>query len=405
MTHPSNRRWPLAAAALIALAAAPAVAKKPVPDAGWQKFTPDAQVVGVDGNTYAPSCTGFPGTDPTFKFWAKKSPTGSRKTMVYFEGGGACWDNFTCSFPLGTGLPAPVLRAAGPARHRPGDDGWRLQGRPGQPGQGLEHRLHPVLQRRHPHRIDESGSITTSVSRSFPVGTPFTLQHRGFDNFMSVLAWMKASGDKPQQILVTGSSAGGYGATANFPWIAETFKSARVSLLADASQGVTTTAFDTGTPGRNSWNPQLAPWVFGPPPSAARGGELISLLAAAYPQSKIAQFTTPLDGVQIGFYGVMKQFYGPGGSCPNPAADWNQQMLADLKPTTASTPNFRHYVAAGNYHTIMRSPLYYTEARPGPNFAGWLGNMLADQGGTGGQGRQVEERRLPDLPGTADLRH
>jgi hypothetical protein len=199
---------------------------------------------------------------------------------------------------------------------------------------------------------------------------------------MSVLAWMKSSGAKPQQILVTGSSAGGYGATANFPWIAETFKSARVSLLADASQGVTTTAFDTGLPGRNSWNPQLAPWVFGPPPSAARGGQLISLLADAYPRSKIAQFTTPLDGVQIGFYGLMKQNYGPGGSCPNPVADWNQLMLADLKDYDKNTSNHRHYVAAGTYHTIMRSPLFYTEKSAGPSFARWLGDMLADQSGT-----------------------
>jgi hypothetical protein len=197
---------------------------------------------------------------------------------------------------------------------------------------------------------------------------------------------MKGNDDKPQQILVAGSSAGGYGATANFPWIAETFKNARVSLLADASQGVTTPAFDTGNPGRLSWNPQLAPWVFGPPPSAVRGGDLVRALADAYPDSKIAQFTTPQDGVQIGFYGVMKQFYGPGGSCPNPVADWNQQMLADLQTYRSSTPNYRHYVAAGSYHTILRSPTFFTETSAGESFSGWLGNLLKNQGGTDGAG-------------------
>jgi len=382
MTHPSNRRWPLAVAALVALAAAPAVAQKPAPDAGWQMVTPDAEVVGVDGNTYAPSCTGFPGTDPVFKFWAKKSPTGSRKTMVYFEGGGACWDNVTCSFPLGTGLPNQFFVPQVPPGTNPATMDGVFKDDPANPVKDWNVVYIPYC----------SGDIHTgSTSKEyynvgfpqFPVGTPFTLQHRGFDNFMSVLAWMKDSGTKPQQILVTGSSAGGYGATANFPWIADTFKSARVSLLADASQGVTTTAWDSGNPGRNSWNPQLAPWVFGPPPSAARGGELISLLADAYPQSKIAQFTTPLDGVQVGFYGLMKAYYPPGGSCPNTAVDWNQQMLADLKDYDSGTSNHRHYVAAGTYHTIMRSSLYYTEASAGPSFASWLGDMLADQSGTG----------------------
>jgi hypothetical protein len=394
MIHPSNRRWPLAAAALVALAAAPAIAKKPAPEGGWQMVTPDAQVVGVDGNTYAPSCTGFPGTDPTFKFWAKKSLTGSRKTMVYFEGGGACWDNFTCSFPLGTGLPYQFFLPQVPPATNPATMDGAFKDLPANPVKDWNVVYIPYC----------SGDIHTgSTSKQyynagfpqFPAGTPFTLQHRGFDNFMSVLAWMNASADKPQQILVTGSSAGGYGATANFPWIAETFKSARVSLLADASQGVTTTAFDNGDPGRNSWSPQLAPWVFGPAPSTVRGGDLIRAVAHAYPQSKIAQFTTPLDTVQWQFYGIMKQQAQFPGNCPNPAIDWNQQMLADLELNNSSTPNYRHYVAAGSYHTLMRSPLYFTEASAGETFAGWLGNMLKNQGGTGGKGGQWESVACP----------
>lgn len=380
----------LVATPMLALAAGAADAQ-----GGWQEIVPEANVVGVDGNTYAPRCTGFPGTDPTFKFWAKKSPTKSRKTMVYFEGGGACWDNFTCSFPLGTGLPYQFFLPQVP----PGTDPALMDGVfkdvPANPVRDWNVVYIPYC----------SGDIHTgSTSKQyFNAGNPllgglpsFTLQHRGFDNFMSVLAWMKASGDKPQQILVTGSSAGGYGATANFPWIAEIFKSARVSLLADASQGVTTTAFDNGDPGRNSWNPQLAPWVFGAAPSTVSGGDLIRVLADAYPQNKIAQFTTPQDGVQIGFYGVMKQFYGPGGSCPSPAADWNQQMLADLQLYGSSMPNYRHYVAAGTYHTIMRSPLYYTEASAGEPFADWLGNMLKNQGGTGGQGGAWDSVACPN---------
>jgi len=375
-----------------------ALAAEPAAPGTWQQVQPAAQVLGVDGQTYAPSCSAFPGTDPTFRFWAKKSATGSAKTVVFFEGGGACWDNLTCSFPIAPGLPSQVPQFFVP-QVPPGTDPSQIG------GIFKEAAANPVKDWNMVYIPYCSGDIHTgSSSRTydnvghpvFPLPPTFTLQHRGFDNFMAVLAWMKAGGDKPEQVLVTGVSAGGYGATANFPWIAETFKSARVSLLADASQGVTTPAFDNGDPGRNAWNPQLAPWVFGAAPSAVRGGELILALAKAYPRSKIAQFTTTLDAVQVGFYGLMKTYYGPGGICPNPAVDWNQQMLADLQGNAEQLPNFRSYLAAGSYHTLLRDPLFYSEASAGPAFADWLGQMLKNQGGTGGRGGGWDSVACPD---------
>lgn len=85
-------------------------------------------------------------------------------------------------------------------------------------------------------------------------------------------------------------------------------------------------------------------------------------------------------------YVVIKQFYGPGGACPNPAVDWNQSMLGTLGEYDADVKNFRYYLADGTYHTILRSPLYYTESSPGIVFSSWLGAMLQNRGGTGGHG-------------------
>lgn len=384
------------AAPVLVLAASTAGAQD-----GWQPVTPDAIVVGVDGKAYEPSCTGFPGTDPTFKFWAKKSPTGSRKTVVYFEGGGACWDNLTCSFPIGGPQPPPPAQSLPqfyvptiPPGFNPSAIGGLFRAdRADNPVRDWNIVYIPYCT-----GDIHTGSATKTYANGNPLipGSSYTIKHRGFDNFMSVLAWMEASGDKPQQILVTGVSAGGYGATANFPWIEETFKTARVSLLADASQGVTTAAFDIGDPGRYSWNPQLAPWVFGPAPSVLPGNQLMRAVAEAYPRSKVAQFTTALDVVQVQFYGVMKQFYGPGGSCPNVAVDWNNQMLSALTADGADLPNFRYYLAAGTYHTLLRDDNYYDEATNGVPFASWLGQMLKNQGGTGGRGGKWLDIACPD---------
>jgi len=322
----------------------------------------------MDGQTHEATCSGVPGTDPAFSFWAKKGA--SKNLVVYFEGGGACWDSLTCSFPIGSGLPPPApqfyVPAVPPGANPAAYSGLFDQANPANPVKDWSFVYIPYCT-----GDIHVGSATQTYAN---VGNPFLpptfeIRHRGFDNFMVVLDWIKKNFDAPKNILVTGSSAGGYGATANFPWLADSYPNAHVYVIADASQGVSTPAFDAGDPGRNAWNPQLPPWIFGPPPSTERSADLLRRAAAAYPHAKVSQFTTALDDVQVAFYGVMKQFYGPGGSCPNPVVDWNRQMLGTLESYGAEVGNFRYYLAGGTYHTIMRSPLFYTEASPGIVFS------------------------------------
>jgi Pectinacetylesterase len=384
MTTRSFTSAPLLLAAAACLLALPAQAQAQVPAPamkkvqGWQKVTPTRFVIGADRKRHSATCSGFPGTDKTFSFWAKRGT--SRNLMVYFEGGGACWDSLTCSFPFAPGLPPAVpqffVPAVDPAADPAGFDGI-FKSDPANPTKDWSVVYIPYC----------TGDLHTgSSSKSYVnVGNPdpavpasFQIEHRGFDNFMVVLDWMKKNLDRrPEQLLVTGSSAGGYGAIANYPWLQRSYPRAQSFMIADASQGVTTPGFDTGTPGRGSWNMQLAPWVFGDNPQAIPGPEILRVAARALPAVQTAQFTTALDTVQVGFYGLMKLAYGPGGSCPDPAIDWYQQMSGTLQSYAAELPNFRHYVAAGDYHTIMTSPLFYSESSAGPAFSRWTAGMLA----------------------------
>ena len=384
------RRWWRHSVTVVAcaLVAAQVWAAKPVvPASEWTKYENLAPVIGADGKTHEATCSGFPGTDPKFSFWAKQGT--SKDLVVFFEGGGACWDNLTCTFPISPGLPPQVpqffVPAISPLATPANYDGIFKHDNPANPVKDWSIVYIPYC----------TGDlhIGSAAKQYYNVGNPvfplppiFTIQHRGFDNFMVVLDWIKKNFDAPKSILVTGSSAGGYGASANFPWLQETYPNAHTYVIADASQGVTTAAFDTGNPGRGSWNPQLAPWVYGDDPSAIPGPDLLRVASEAYPHTKVSQFTTALDNVQIGFYGVMKQYYGPGGACPNPAIDWNQQMLGTLDEYNTEIPNFRSYLAAGTYHTIMRSPSFYTENSPGLTYSHWVGAMLQSRGGTNGTG-------------------
>jgi Pectinacetylesterase len=356
------------------------------PATGWTKYENLAPVTGADGNPHSATCSGFPvpGQDPSFSFWAKRGT--SKNLVVYFDGGGACFDDLTCTFPVAAGLPPEVpqffVPAIAPTTDPANYDGI-FKADDANPVKDWSFVYIPYCT----GDLHIGSATKQYLNAGNPVLPPtFTIEHRGFDNFMVVLDWIKKNVDAPKSILVAGSSAGGYGASANFPWIQETYPDAHMYVIADASQGVTTDAFDKGTPGRNSWNPKLAPWVFGNNPSLLVGADLLRTAAEAYPNAKVSQFTTNFDSVQIPFYGIMKQYYGPGGSCSNLAVDWNQQMLGTLNDYATEVDNFRFYLAGGTYHTIMSSPNFYTESSPGITYGRWVDAMLQNRGGTGGSG-------------------
>ena len=83
--------------------------RKPT-DGEWVKHdksnTKLKDVLGMDDKLHTASCSGYPGTDPEFSFWSKKGK--SKNLAVFFEGGGACWDKTTCSFPISDPLPPGI---------------------------------------------------------------------------------------------------------------------------------------------------------------------------------------------------------------------------------------------------------------------------------------------------------
>ncbi|MFZ5440183.1 MAG: pectin acetylesterase-family hydrolase [Myxococcota bacterium] len=296
--------------------------------------------------------------------------------MVFFEGGGACWDAVTCSLPRLPGVP-PQLAGVYKQEIPASDDPTVLDGL-----FNLSNPANPVKDWTFVYIPYCTGDVhlgSKDVTYQNVIGNPFvpasyTIHHRGFDNFMVVLEWMKAHVGQPRRLLVTGSSAGAYGAMGNFPWLAETFRHARAAVLGDAGQGVTTATWDAAAR-QGNWNFQLAPWVFGTDAGAVRSDQVAKGVAQHYRRARFAQFTTHLDTTQVNFYATMKRFYPPGGLCPNVAVDWNNLMLPALGDT-ATLPNFRFFVADGTYHTILRYPHFYTDVSAGQPFSQWLHTML-----------------------------
>ncbi|MCL4255019.1 MAG: hypothetical protein KJ043_14740, partial [Anaerolineae bacterium] len=104
---------------------------------------------------------------------------------------------------------------------------------------------------------------------------------------------------QPEQVFVTGCSAGGYGATVNAPFIMEHYADVPVVHMADAAVGVTPDYWDGLTTwgfGKLGFLDEVNPDTF--------NTEYMLKLAEMYPNNIISQYTTYMDQVQVGFYGI-----------------------------------------------------------------------------------------------------
>jgi hypothetical protein len=326
---------------------------------------------------HSASCTGYPGTDPSYYFYARKGTT--RNLVVYFEGGGACWDNGTCTYPDGklpSSVPQYYAASMATSQHPADLQGMFKLNQSDNPVKDWDMVYVPYCTA----DLHAGTATRTYESVGHPVYTnlpsSFAIRHNGYSNTMVVLDWIRKNVPNADRVLVTGSSAGGYGASIHFPWLRQLFPAAQINVLADASQGVTTPTWDQSTPGRGSWSLQLPPWAKKIGLVNISGPELLRLAAQSDPLARVAQFTTVVDQEQVAYYAEMKQNYGPGGSCANVAQDWNRQMVGTMASYASTVPNYRHYLAAGSYHTVLTDSKFFAERSAGPTVNTWLNAML-----------------------------
>ncbi len=175
------------------------------------------------------------GNGTPYRFFVNRSPF-TTKTVVMYEGGGACWEKATCENKGGV-----LLSAANP------------EGIPANYMQDWNRQAHLGLVTPFTARIDPLTSVQTQswniVYMTYCTGDVHTgnkvttysdetgsvaWYHRGAVNAKAVTAWMAANLPKPEVLLLTGFSAGGAGSTANFPQMRTGTGAKRAALLADS---------------------------------------------------------------------------------------------------------------------------------------------------------------------------
>ncbi|MCA2981313.1 MAG: hypothetical protein INH41_26485 [Myxococcaceae bacterium] len=210
----------------------------------------------------------------------------SNEVLVYFVGGGACWNLATC----GVGTSANVRRGYGAAEFAAdGVKGWAMFSRqePRNPFRELSLVVVPYC--------------TADVHAGTQVKTYdglLTVHHLGARNVDALLPRLVATFPSARRLVLVGSSAGGFGAQLNAPKFVAAFPAARVDVLADSAQLV------------NPAGPRLAEWVaaWGVQVPAACAGcandfpRFLDHLLATYPGARFGLLASMQDTTLTPFF-------------------------------------------------------------------------------------------------------
>ncbi len=295
--------------------------------------------------------------DTPFRYFVRGGDP--KKLVIDFQGGGACWNEFTCSIAGAIFSEAAPSKAAIEAAVQNETLGglYRFDD-PRNPVAGFTF-VHIPYCTGDVHWGDATVEYSADVK----------IQHKGFVNAQNVLAWVYENYD-PDQILVTGCSAGAYGAIGHSAWIAKQYPNAKISVLADSGCGIVSqTFFEESFP---NWNAQLPLFV-----SALTGKDILTLqiddlytgIAADFPNARFAQQTSAFDKDQTSYFKAM------GGD----EADWSPQMQQSLADISAGAPNFSYYLAPGPVHCIHPYDLLYSRSTAGTKYADWLDQLVSGE--------------------------
>jgi len=313
------------------------------------------------GKSLTPICmNGTP-----YEFFVKRGSV--NKLLVYYQGGGACWDSLTCSFPT---CDNSVNDGDNPAH---ATSGFADQSDP-----------------RNPFR-DWNVVFVSYCSCDVHFGDaaqdyPPHVEHRGYENSRIVEKWAREHFVNPEHIFVTGSSAGAYGAWFNAPLHEMVWPASEFQVLADAGNGVITQDFLQNDFSHWDFEKNIPPTIPGVLESITEGTGIVGYTKAVtsfFPETRWAHYATAFDGGsggQTGFYNIMLNGNNPlaaltwwNGSCA-----FNAKMRAQVQEISAGVPsNYRYYIGTGSRHTMWGSDKVYNDTTGGvPLLVDWVNAML-----------------------------
>jgi hypothetical protein len=324
-----------------------------------------------EGRILEPRC-GFD-DDSDYHFFVKRGSV--NKVVMYYQGGGACWENLTCGIPVCKDGADPIS-----------DD-------PGNATSGFADLSNP----NNPFKDWNIVFVTYctcdihfgDVDQVYPgLFGDIAISHRGFENAKVAEKFAREHFLNPDTVFVTGSSAGAYGAVFHGPLLHETWPASAFSVLGDAGNGVITPDFLQNE--FENWNflANLPADIPGVEESIASGEGMVSYIEAVadfYPDSNWGHYSTSYDGGsggQTGFYNVMLNNSNPLAALTwwEASCQFNEVMVDQATETSSQVPdNYRYYIGTGSRHTMYGNDKVYTDQSGGESqtIVDWVQDMIA----------------------------
>ena len=289
--------------------------------------------------------------------------------LIFFDGGGACWNGATCQFGADYSSGGPLFKDKVVFLSEEEHDGIFDLSNAANPLADHDMVFVPYCSADvHSGGTEMVYEVPESslARRSYPV----RIQHNGANNAAAVLEWTYANYADPSSVALMGCSAGSYGAIFHAYNVMGNYSDTTVTHLSDAGVGVV----PLGWVGFSNWG-----FLENLPAELVAAGQmsyetftlndLYAQTAVTYPENSFAQYTTAADNVQIRFYAIM-------GGNPN---EWPTGMSAKLSELSATVPNFDAYIAGGGEHCILNTSNFYTTETAGMNFRDWVAARLAGE--------------------------
>jgi hypothetical protein len=286
------------------------------------------------------------------------NPGTGKDLLIYFEGGGACWDYATC-YILNSASHGPVGQAQWNARAAQINVGPFDRARASNPFRASSYAYIPYC------TGDLHGG--THIQAYTALADTRMHHHVGRTNAELYLQRIRATWPGATRVVVSGTSAGGFGATLNYDLIRGAFPAAKMALVDDAGpllekEGIPYTV-------RGPW---FTNWHLGDtvdalcPDCRDDLSSLYTVLSRKYPGDRMALLSALQDPVISVFFSLSLQ-------------QFEASLRATVRDRSGGTQNLRAFLVAGTQHGFL--PTSATTSSAGTTLESWLDTLV--NGGAG----------------------